>query len=56
MVINHFCCTVIAHFWKKDQFTILADHKVELIKVIEIHQFSGILSNLYQPSEINYFS
>ena len=34
---------------------ILTDHKIQLIKIIETHQFSGRLSNLCQPPEINYF-
>ena len=55
MVGYRFCCIVIPNFWKNDQFTILADCKILLIKVVETHQFSGRPSNLCQPSEINYF-
>ena len=52
MVIYPFRCTKITHFWKKGQFTILADQKIQL-KVVETHQFSGRTSNLCQPPEIN---
>ena len=55
MVSYRFYCAVIAHFWKKDQITILADREILLIKVVETHQLSGKLSNLCQPPEINYF-
>ena len=36
MVIYQFCFIVIAHLWKKDRFTILADRKIYFLKVIEI--------------------
>ena len=42
-------------FGKKNQFMILADCKIYLIKVTETNQLSGNPSDLCLPLEINYF-
>ena len=39
---------------KKDQATVLADHKIQLIRLEEVHHFSFRLSDLCLPHEINY--